>query len=335
MLRRYHNWLNRLPEKKQNEVSDTAPGERMSLVKKLVADYPVPRMTTAPFLQFIDLGDYSPFELAALFKIWQVLKPATASVKSRRLPALPKRHETLFEAGAEQKIPREIKPPDFDDKHWAGQFEKFARQEAGTPAQRAEEEARIAPRRDPAAASDQLLFPRESAAQPSLRSGSPIRGGLSSMASIRFRPVSTRRGATPADDRLPARLSVPGGDESGRSQSAAQRPAPDPVRIQVAVLRTRPVRLQMRRAAPHSDPRRSAWDGSSRENEDVQWMRRALAEAAQGPGFGRAEPAGRRRRRSRRPARRGRPSRTVRRTARRGRTLSSRPAKRRAGRRST
>jgi len=126
VLRRYHNWLNRLPEKKQDELSQKPAGERLSLVKKLVAEYPVPKMKTVRFLQITDLGDYSPFELAALFKIWQVLTPEQRR-QIERVAAIPKRHEALFRSGAEQKIPREIKPPDFEEKHWIGQLENFAR----------------------------------------------------------------------------------------------------------------------------------------------------------------------------------------------------------------
>jgi hypothetical protein len=125
VLHRYHNWLNRLPENKQAELSDTSPSERLSLVKKLVADYPIPKTRTARFLQIMDLGDYSPFELAALFKIWQVVKPERRS-EIERIAALPKRHAVLFELGAAQDISQEIRPPNFDEKHWTGQFESFA-----------------------------------------------------------------------------------------------------------------------------------------------------------------------------------------------------------------
>jgi len=125
VLRRYHNWLNRLPEKKQDELMDKPVDERLSLVKKLLAEYPVPRATTVRFLQITDLGDYSPFELAALFKIWQVLPPERRR-PIEKLAALPKRHEALFAWGAEHDSPREIKPADFDDKHWLSKFETFA-----------------------------------------------------------------------------------------------------------------------------------------------------------------------------------------------------------------
>ncbi|MFI5460379.1 MAG: hypothetical protein ACHRXM_33600 [Isosphaerales bacterium] len=125
VLRRYHNWLNRLPEKKQDELKEKPPGERLSLVKKLVAEYPVPKMKTARFLQITDLGDYSPFELAALFKIWQVLTPAQRRA-IELVPAIPKRHDALFKSGVEQKIPGEIRPPDYEETRSVGQLEKFA-----------------------------------------------------------------------------------------------------------------------------------------------------------------------------------------------------------------
>ena len=49
------------------------------MVSKLVADFPVPRARTSRFLQIADLGDHSPFELAAFFKIWQAMPPAATT----------------------------------------------------------------------------------------------------------------------------------------------------------------------------------------------------------------------------------------------------------------
>jgi hypothetical protein len=123
VLRGYHNWLNQLPEKRQDELNDKPPGERMALVKKLVADYPVPKLTTPHLLQITDVGDYTPFELAALFKIWQTV-PAKRRDQIERLPAVPKRHEALFKEGEGKEIPRELKPADFEDKHWVAKFEE-------------------------------------------------------------------------------------------------------------------------------------------------------------------------------------------------------------------
>jgi hypothetical protein len=126
VLRRYHNWLNRLPEKRQTELTDAPASERLAMVKKLLDDYPVPRTKTGQLLQIMDVGDYSPFELAALFKIWQGLKPEQQS-QIARIAAIAKRHAAMFELGAEQKIAAEIRPPEFDEKRWAGEFESFAR----------------------------------------------------------------------------------------------------------------------------------------------------------------------------------------------------------------
>jgi hypothetical protein len=125
VLRRYHNWHGRLPEKLQDELRDKPPNERIGLVRKLVSQYPVPTMATARFIQVTDLGDYSPFELASLFKIWQSCSPERRA-RVERIVNLPKRHQALFELGEEQKIPREIKPPDFDEKQWTTKFENFA-----------------------------------------------------------------------------------------------------------------------------------------------------------------------------------------------------------------
>jgi hypothetical protein len=124
VLRNYHNWLNELPDKKQDELEETPPGERMALVKKLVVDYPVPNMTTPQLLQITDLGDYTPFELASLFKTWQALSPE-ARIRIGKAANVQKRTQELFDAGDEQKIAREIKPPDFDEEAAVAKFERF------------------------------------------------------------------------------------------------------------------------------------------------------------------------------------------------------------------
>jgi hypothetical protein len=124
-LRRYHNWLSRLPEKQQEELKNTPPEDRLSLVRKIVAKHSVPAMSTARYVQMADLGDYSPLELAAIFKIWQEL-PADRRAQVERIGPIPKRHQELFKLGAERKLPPEILPPEFDEKHWTTKFETFA-----------------------------------------------------------------------------------------------------------------------------------------------------------------------------------------------------------------
>ena len=76
VLNRYHNWLNQLPENKQYALSDLAAADRMAAVKKLLADYPLSKPAASRFLRRVDLGEYSPLELASLFMIWQALPPA-------------------------------------------------------------------------------------------------------------------------------------------------------------------------------------------------------------------------------------------------------------------
>ncbi len=88
--RRYHNWLDSLPEKKQDELKEKPPGERMDLIKKLLKDHPVPRASTARFLQFVDVGDYSPFELATIYQVWQSM-PAAEKQQVERMQPGPRR----------------------------------------------------------------------------------------------------------------------------------------------------------------------------------------------------------------------------------------------------
>jgi hypothetical protein len=126
VLARYHNWLNQLPENRQEELSALPSTERMAAVKKLAADYPLSNPTTARFLRMVDVGEYSPFELASLFKIWQGLSPEKRR-EIERLPAVPRRHEAMHIAAEGKEIPREIKPDEYDDDAAARRFEDFAR----------------------------------------------------------------------------------------------------------------------------------------------------------------------------------------------------------------
>jgi hypothetical protein len=124
VLRRFHTWLARLPENLQDELLSRPPGERMALIRKLVVAHPVPRADTPQWLRLADLGEYSPFELASIYKIWQ---PATQNEREKieRLAERPRR-EALFRLGAQRKppIPRETKPPSFDEEKWMADIEE-------------------------------------------------------------------------------------------------------------------------------------------------------------------------------------------------------------------
>jgi len=123
VLRRYHNWFSRLPENRQDELLSRPPAERMALVRKLVVDHAVPKADTPQVLRLAELGEYSPFELASIFKIWQAAAPAQRE-EIERLVLRPRRHEALFRLGDELGIPREIKPPKFDEERWVTAIEK-------------------------------------------------------------------------------------------------------------------------------------------------------------------------------------------------------------------
>ena len=56
VLRRYHNWLNQLPENKQDELNEQPPAERMAAVKKLVAEYPITKPMTPRFVRAVGRG---------------------------------------------------------------------------------------------------------------------------------------------------------------------------------------------------------------------------------------------------------------------------------------
>jgi hypothetical protein len=122
--RRYHNWLESLPETKQDELKAKPPGERMDLIKKLVKVYPVPRASTPRFLQFVDVGDYSPFELAAVYGTWRSMSDAERQQVERMQPG-PRRKRFLGKEGA-KKISAEYAREEFDEAKWVRELETFA-----------------------------------------------------------------------------------------------------------------------------------------------------------------------------------------------------------------
>ena len=119
VLRRYHAWLNSLPEQRQNELAAKPPGERTALIRKLIQDYPVPLAETPPILRVAEPGEYNPFEVASAYKIWQSLNERQRA-DLEHVNAEHPRREALFRIGARPKkgIPRETTPHDFDEEKW-------------------------------------------------------------------------------------------------------------------------------------------------------------------------------------------------------------------------
>ena len=129
VLRRYHAWLNSLPEQRQNELAARAPGERLALIRAMIKQHPVPAGDSPSILRVIEPGEYNPMEVASAYKIWNVLTEKQQADLGR-VNAEHARRDALFRIGARPKnaIPREIMPPDFDEEksladlkvYWAG-----------------------------------------------------------------------------------------------------------------------------------------------------------------------------------------------------------------------
>jgi hypothetical protein len=116
-LRRYHNWLQSLPENVKDGLLARTPDERMPQIRALLSKYPPPSQRTPFWVQFSDLGGPSAFELAALIKIWRQLTPQQRK-EIEQLP-LPQRTPRLHQIGRRSfQISREVRPDDFALDQW-------------------------------------------------------------------------------------------------------------------------------------------------------------------------------------------------------------------------
>lgn len=122
VLRRYHNWLESLPERDRDRLQTQPPAERWPMIKTLSSKYPVPREDTPYWLKLTDLGGGSPFEVAAAFRTWQSLGPAQRrDIESQ--PSATQRREKLLESARSLKLPREIRPDGFRLDEWLPKVE--------------------------------------------------------------------------------------------------------------------------------------------------------------------------------------------------------------------
>jgi hypothetical protein len=127
-LRRYHNWLGRLSGDRREEILRTPASERLAAIGKIAS---LPRFKTLtdktpPFLQIAEIGEYSPFELAAVYKIWQVLTPAQRKEVERPLNNAV-RLQALFRIGETKKLGREILPEGYDEQKAIADLESHLR----------------------------------------------------------------------------------------------------------------------------------------------------------------------------------------------------------------
>lgn len=117
VLRRYHNWLDSLPETVKNSVLDKPAAERMGLVKSLITKYPLPDEGTPAWLVVVDNSVGSPIEQAAMFKVWQEMTPEQRRDFEAQ-PAGSRRPQALLRRYGGNKIIRELTPRKFLEEEW-------------------------------------------------------------------------------------------------------------------------------------------------------------------------------------------------------------------------
>jgi hypothetical protein len=121
-LRRYHNWLDSLPETVRDNLQAKPPGERMAQIKTMISKYPLPRESNPYWMEFAEVAGSSPFELAVTFKIWQELTPQQRR-EIESLPAGAQRRSRLIEYGRDLKLLKEFRPRDFHVDDWIPKVE--------------------------------------------------------------------------------------------------------------------------------------------------------------------------------------------------------------------
>jgi hypothetical protein len=122
-LRRYHNWMNQLSETKQGELKQKAPNERMAMVKRLLGSDPVIGTSNARFLQFIDVGDHSPMELASIYHAWKDLSPSERKQVETIGPGA--RHQNLIKRAERKKARTDSKSPEINEDKWVADFKSW------------------------------------------------------------------------------------------------------------------------------------------------------------------------------------------------------------------
>ena len=117
VLRRFHNWLDSLPETVKNSVLDKPVAERMPLVKSLIAKYPLPDEGTPAWIAVVDNSVGSPIEQAAMFKVWQEMTSEQRRDFEAR-PAGNRRPQALLRREGGDKIIRELTPDRLREEEW-------------------------------------------------------------------------------------------------------------------------------------------------------------------------------------------------------------------------
>jgi hypothetical protein len=115
VLRRYHLWLQNLPEAQREQFLTTPPDQRMALVTKFRAEERATATKTAPslFLQIADHGGISLFDLGQRLKVWFALTPPLRSDADKLQSA--EWGARMNQLGQQMKIEPEPRLAQFDD----------------------------------------------------------------------------------------------------------------------------------------------------------------------------------------------------------------------------
>jgi hypothetical protein len=103
VLRRYHLWLEGLPESQYNDIAAQPVEKRMALVSRIAAEQTArPRTPSPVVLRYSDFGDFSPYDLADQVKTWSALSPAQRTEIGRYDEA--KRQARMTQLARELKV---------------------------------------------------------------------------------------------------------------------------------------------------------------------------------------------------------------------------------------
>lgn len=108
VLRRYHLWVESLPESKREELNATPPNKRLALVSKIRTEQSATGRRESTYFQLAEIRNISPYNVAELVKIWLELTPAEQAAVSK--VADNERRPKLLQLGREKKIASVTKP---------------------------------------------------------------------------------------------------------------------------------------------------------------------------------------------------------------------------------
>lgn len=122
VLRRYHNWLNSLPETVRTTFLARPAGERIAQISSLSARYPLPAGGSPQWIWVADGGAAALVEIAAIFKVWSEMSPEQRR-DAENPPAGKRRVEMLLRNPQGHRALREVIPAGFDEEEWTTKAE--------------------------------------------------------------------------------------------------------------------------------------------------------------------------------------------------------------------